>query len=84
VHADAAASQAVTLWDGLPSLEAHELAGIDELLGEPGLPRPIAEHWRREEERRGRAAAAGGRPTFAMSARSPRRLAHSARARARP
>jgi hypothetical protein len=61
------APQAETLWDGLLLVEAHELAQnlarIDELLGEPGLLRLIAGHWRPEGERRGCSArlAAGRR-----------------------
>jgi transposase, IS5 family len=64
------APQAETLWDEVLPLEArelpHDLARIDELLGDPELLRPIAEHWRREGEQRGRSAAAHGRPTIAM------------------
>jgi IS5 family transposase len=64
------APQAETLWDELLPVEARELpedlARIDELLGDPALLRPIAAHWRLEAERRGRSAAAYGRPTIAM------------------
>jgi transposase, IS5 family len=64
------APQGETLWDELLPVEARELpedlARIDELLSDPALLRPIAEHWRREGERRGRTAAAHGRPTIAM------------------
>jgi hypothetical protein len=46
------APQAETLWDDLLPLEARELpedlARPDELLDDPELLRPIAEHWRRE------------------------------------
>ena len=64
------APQAETLWDELLPVEARELpddlARIDELLGDPGLLRPIAEHWRGEVERTGRAVLTAGRPTIAM------------------
>jgi transposase, IS5 family len=64
------APQAGTLWDELLPLEARQLpedlARLDELLRDRELLRPIAEHWRREGERRGRSAVAHGRPTIAM------------------
>lgn len=64
------APQAETLWDELLPVEARELpddlARVDELLGDPGLLRPIAAHWRREAERRGNSAETHGRPTIAM------------------
>jgi IS5 family transposase len=57
------AAQAETLWDELLPSEARELpedlAGIDELLRDPALLRPIAEHWERSARER-------GRPTIAM------------------
>jgi IS5 family transposase len=57
------AAQAETLWDGLLPSEARELpedlAGIDELLRDPGLVRPIAERWECSARER-------GRPTIAM------------------
>jgi hypothetical protein len=64
-------------------LEAHELAqdlaGIDELLGEPGLLRPIAGGGA------ARPLGRGWRPANVRDERSvARRLAQSARARARP
>lgn len=65
-----AAPQAQTLWDELLPDEARELpedlAKLDELLGDPALLSPIAAHWRREGEQRGRSAEAHGRPTIAM------------------
>jgi IS5 family transposase len=64
------APQAETLWDELLPVEARELpedlARIDELLSDPGLLGPIAECWRREVERTGRAVLTEGRPTTAM------------------
>jgi transposase, IS5 family len=64
------APQAETLWDELLPVEARELpqdlARIDDLLSDPELLRPIAEHWRREVERTGRAVLTDGRPTIAM------------------
>jgi hypothetical protein len=57
------AGQAETLWDELLPIEARELpedlAGIDELLRDAGLLRPIAERWERS-------AREGRRPTIAM------------------
>jgi transposase, IS5 family len=64
------APQAETLWDELLPVEARELpddlAKIDELLSDPELLRPIAEHWQRELEQTGRAVLSDGRPTIAM------------------
>jgi transposase, IS5 family len=64
------ALQAETLWDELLPVEARrlpeDLARIDELLGDRRLLRPIAAHWQREAEARGRSAAGHGRPTIAM------------------
>jgi transposase, IS5 family len=64
------APQAETLWDELLPVEARELpddlARIDALLSDPELLRPIAERWRREVERTGRAVLTEGRPTIAM------------------
>jgi IS5 family transposase len=57
------AGQAETLWDELLPVEARQLpgdlAGIDELLRDPALLEPIADHWER-------AALGRGRPTIAM------------------
>ena len=64
------APQAESLWDEVLPAEVRELpeelARIDELLGDPALLEPIAEHWRREAAERGRDASAHGRPTIAM------------------
>jgi IS5 family transposase len=64
------APQVETLWDELLPVEARELpedlARIDELLSDPELLGPIAECWRREVERTGRAVLSEGRPTIAM------------------
>ncbi len=59
-----------TLWDEVLPAEARvlpeDLAALDVLLDTPGLLAPIAAHWQREAEQRGRSAAAHGRPTIAM------------------
>lgn len=64
------APQAETLWDELLPIEARELpeelARLDELLSDPDLLRPIAEHWQREAEERCQSSADHGRPTIAM------------------
>jgi transposase, IS5 family len=64
------APQAETLWDELLPVEARELpedlAKLDELLSDPELLGPIAEHWRAEVEQTGRAVVTDGRPTIAM------------------
>src|SRR5215207_8226360 len=58
------APQAESLWDEVLPAEVRELpedlARIDELLGDPALLEPIAEHWRRSAHEH-------GRPTIAMS-----------------
>jgi len=63
------APQAETLWDEVLPVEAKQLpadlAKLDELLSDPELLRPIAEHWRAEMEESGRALGEG-RPTIAM------------------
>ena len=63
--------QAECLWDEVLPAEVRELpedlARIDELLGDPALLEPIAEHWRSEALERGRELSAHGRPTIAMS-----------------
>jgi transposase, IS5 family len=65
------APQAESLWDEVLPAEVRELpedlARIDELLGDPALLEPIAEHWRRDALERGRSAHEHGRPTIAMS-----------------
>ena len=62
--------QAECLWDEVLPAEVRELpedlASIDELLSDPALLEPIAEHWRSEAAERGRDASAHGRPTIAM------------------
>jgi hypothetical protein len=62
------APQVEMLGTGCCPVEAHELpqdlARIDELLGEPELLRPIAEHWRRE------GSGAAVRPRLAAGRRS--------------
>src|SRR5215210_3108467 len=64
------APQAETLWDEVLPIEVRELpedlAKLDELLSDPELLRPIAEHWRREVTETGRAVLTDGRPTIAM------------------
>ena len=66
-----AGAQAECLFDEVLPAEVRELpedlAPIDELLSDPELLRPIAEHWWREAERDGRSACAHGRPTIAMA-----------------
>jgi IS5 family transposase len=65
------APQAETLWDQVLPIEARELpedlARLDELLSDPELLRPIADHWQREAKESGRSAASHGRPTIAMA-----------------
>lgn len=64
------APPAQTLWDELLPIETQELpedlAEIDALLADPALVAPIAAHWQREAEARGRSAAHDGRPTIPM------------------
>jgi IS5 family transposase len=64
------APQAESLWDEVLPAEVRELpedlARIDELLRDPALLEPIAEHWRREAAERGTDASAHGRPTIPM------------------
>lgn len=64
------APQAETLWDEVLPIEAKELpedlARLDEVLRDPELLGPIAEHWRREVTETGRAVLTDGRPTIAM------------------
>ncbi len=64
------APQAQTLWDPLLPVEVGELPAdlseIDALLGDPALVAPIAAHWQREAQTRGRSSAGVGRPTIAM------------------
>ena len=64
------APQAETLWDELLPIEAKELpedmAGIDALLDDLELLRPIAAHWRSEAAGSGRSVLSEGRPTIAM------------------
>ncbi len=59
-----------TLWDEVLPIEVRalpeDLAQLDELLSDPGLLGPIAEHWGREAKAAGRSAAPHGRPTIAM------------------
>ena len=63
--------QAECLWDEVLPAQVRELpedlARIDELIADPALLEPIAEHWRREGVERGRDASAHGRPTLAMA-----------------
>ncbi|MGH2741831.1 MAG: transposase, partial [Thermoleophilaceae bacterium] len=63
--------QAECLWDEVLPPEVRELpadlARIDELLSDPALLEPIAQHWRSEAVERGRNASAHGRPTIAMA-----------------
>lgn len=63
--------QAECLWDEVLPAEVRELpedlARIDELLSDPAVLEPIAEHWRSEAIGRGRDASAHGRPTIAMA-----------------
>ena len=62
--------QAETLWDEVLPIEAtvlpEDLAKRDRLVSDPGLLRPIAEHWRREVAETGRAVLSDGHPTIAM------------------
>ncbi len=64
------APQAQTLWDPLLPIGVGELPAdlgeIDALLSDPALVAPIAAHWQREAETRGRSAAGVGRPTIPM------------------
>ena len=64
------ASQAQSLWDELLPIEVQDLPEdlreIDALLADPALMAPIAAHWAREAEARGRSSAIDGRPTIAM------------------
>jgi transposase, IS5 family len=59
-----------SLWDELLPVEVRELpedlARLDGVLRDSTLLAPIAEHWRREVERTGRALLTDGRPTIAM------------------
>jgi len=61
---------AESLWDEVLPLEVRELpedlAGLDELLPDRELLRPIERHWQREAEASGRSAKGHGRPTIAM------------------
>ncbi len=63
--------QAECLFDEVLPEEVRELpedlARLDELLADPALLAPIAGHWQREAEQRGRSAAGHGRPTIPMS-----------------
>lgn len=63
--------QAECLWDELLPAEVRalpqDLARIDQLLSDPALLEPIAEHWRNEALERGRELSAHGRPTIPMS-----------------
>jgi len=58
------------LWDEVLPIEARllptDLAVIDGLLDDPAVLAPVAAHWQREAERRGRSTAGHGRPTIAM------------------
>jgi hypothetical protein len=64
------APQAEALWGEVLPVEAKGLPGdlgrIDELLGDPGLLRPIARRWEGEARETGRAMLSEGRPTIAM------------------
>jgi transposase, IS5 family len=60
------APQAEMLWDEVLPIAVRELRAIDELLADPALLAPIAAHWEREAQQRGRSAASQGRPTIAM------------------
>ena len=63
--------QAECLFDQVLPVEVRELpedlGRLDEILGDPELLRPIAEHWQREASERGRSAAGHGRPTIPMA-----------------
>lgn len=65
------APQAESLWDEVLPVEVRELpedlARIDELLGDPALLEPIAEHWRREATERGADSSRHGRPTIPIA-----------------
>lgn len=77
------APQAETLWDEVLPIEARELpedlAGLDELLLDPELLRPIADYWRREVEETKRAVLTGGRSTIAVETYVRRRRWPSSR-----
>src|SRR5687767_2372331 len=59
------------LWDEVLPIETRllpaDLAVIDRVLDDPAVLAPIAAHWQREAERRGRATANHGRPTIPMA-----------------
>lgn len=59
-----------TLWDEVLPIDAKvvpdDLAKSDELPSNPELPRPIAERWRVEAAKTGRAVLSDGRPTIPM------------------
>ncbi len=63
--------QVECLWDEVLPSEVRELpedlARIDELLGDPAMLEPIAEHWRRQGIETGRDPVATGRPTIAIA-----------------
>jgi transposase, IS5 family len=65
------APQAESLWDEVLPTEVRELpedlARLDELLSDPALFEPIAEHWRREAAARGTDASTHGRPAIAIA-----------------
>jgi IS5 family transposase len=58
------------LWDEVLPIEVRllpaDLAVIDGVLDDPAVLAPVAAHWQREAERRGRSAAGHGRPTIPM------------------
>jgi IS5 family transposase len=64
-------TQAECLFDQVLPREVRELpedlARLDEILWDPELLRPVAEHWRREASERGRSARTHGRPTIPIA-----------------
>jgi IS5 family transposase len=66
-----AGPQVECLWDEVLPSEVRELpadlARIDELLSDPALVEPIAEHWRQEGIETGRDLAGSGRPTIPIT-----------------
>ena len=65
------AGPAELLWDEVLPIEARvlpaDLAVIDRVLDDPTVLAPVAAHWQREAERRGRLTAGHGRPTIAIA-----------------
>lgn len=63
--------QAECLFDEVLPTEVRELpedlARLEEVLSDPGLLRPVSEHWRREARERGHSAASHGRPTIPIA-----------------